>query len=209
VETNQHTSIARPDLHAFCGHASRDLHLPFQDDHAAYACNGHIAIRHDSLGPTQYRSYADVPVYERISALLLDEDYPQTRPVPVLPKSKPCPSCMGTGRATTCDDCEGNGEFRHGNHDYTCKTCDGRGQYTSVFAEPDTQCNACSGSGRKHEHQIPIQVGSQAVGLAYLRLIAPLPGVQLHLKKSAGPTGTAPIRFTYAGGCGVILPMRV
>ena len=74
-----------------------------------------------------------------------------------------CGECHGVGTVTSheCDDCDGRGEFAHGNHDYECAECDGTGR---VRHKVPTTCDVCRGTGHAAT-PIPIAGMNDGVGV--------------------------------------------
>lgn len=63
-------------------------------------------------------------------------------------KTERCPHCRGTCRATevSCDECQGEGHFSHGSHEYKCNECQGDG--IIVHRGIGATCTYCHGAGR-------------------------------------------------------------
>lgn len=122
-----------------------------------------------------------------------------------------CLACKGHGRAktTSCDDCEGDGFFWHGRHEYECQSCNGCGNVSEPTESPDgVQCHHCRGSGVIFSHRACVHCfGDEKFGIApkYLLLLQSLPGCRM-----AADFGPEPIiAFRFDGGHGVVMPMRV
>lgn len=80
-----------------------------------------------------------------------------------------------------------------------CDKCDSRG---SAHDCPDCQCTCrkCDGRGSVTE-TVTGAIGEAFYTAHYLNLLATLPAVQVPV---APPTGTAPMRFTFDGGEGLL-----
>jgi len=124
--------------------------------------------------------------------------------LPDLPKAMACEACGGNGTIHPCPDCVG-GEFSHGEHEYTCKTCCGMGylfgDHLAEDQEDELICHVCHGSGRSRNQ--PIEVGCALISRRFLEAIAQLPGAKL-----ANPvTATDPVYFLSDLGDGCVMPM--
>ncbi|WP_291384992.1 MULTISPECIES: hypothetical protein [Achromobacter] len=201
------------DLKPFCG---RDdprefLNHPWQEDGATYASNGHIGIQVDVVQPdapavsaTMAGRIQKLLAEARANTIPLDIKFPDVAP-------KPCPRCEGRGFviAVECDECEGDGWFEHGSHNYDCKECNASGEIVQPAGRADPkaeECWSCDGNGtvstHVHLHANGITYGFQE---KYLRRIATLPAVRLFVSSD----NSAAARFDFEGGSGVLMPVRV
>jgi hypothetical protein len=140
-------------------------------------------------------------------------------PVPaVTVKSEPCTQCGGTDKAVECPECKGAGYvvFSTDFNDYDgpeCKTCNGSGQISeSGYAHLKNRmlwlaeskpvgCDNCI-NGRIWPMAGEV-VGNAKFHVRLLDLIGKLPQVEI------GVLGELDIsRFRFAGGDGLIMPMR-
>ena len=125
-----------------------------------------------------------------------------------------CKICKGTGLITQidCDDCDGDGWFRHGAHEYECRNCDGSG----VINRPgkgDT-CPNCFGTGADGRecpstHGDPLRgIAASSFYIAALRAI----GGEISAQPAANPdeaAGTGPLWILrFPGGRGALMPMH-
>ncbi|MGQ5522956.1 hypothetical protein ACUHMQ_06800 [Chitinimonas sp. PSY-7] len=207
------STVSKLDLRQFCCTRRDNLKTPFYDEAHCYASNGHIAIQHNDPVQPGARPYQEAGnMRQRLLNYLGDSGYSLAEAIKPLPEAKPCSACDGIGKAQKCNDCEGEGSFWHGAHEYSCQECDGMGQAVSLLSEGEHTCNICNGSGNQTEYHIPVKVGHQQIALHYLRIIAALPDAKLHLKPGGAETAAsqdqAPILFTYTGGRGVVMPLR-
>lgn len=184
-------------LHRFCANKldmREHLRKPFAADGFAVATSGAILVRVPYVGTDLPAAKFDVKqIFKRCSAT-------EFLPLPALPDGKPCLHCNGKGRivGAECDACEGDGEFEHGRHSYSCKECDGDGFIEGRGSEEVT-CRHCNGMGFDRE---TFEFGRNDFDLRYLLMIAALPGAVM---------ADAPLRqgahFKFDGGEGVVMPM--
>lgn len=123
-----------------------------------------------------------------------------------LPPAVKCGHCHGTGHSyqVKCEDCDGEGEFDHGLHTYECKECGGDGFIkTSPHSDgaKKVECYECDGTGEGFQ---AVPAGQAHFQRRYLHLIQQLPNCRLG---TMGGTGTA--LFTFDGGWGALMPVRV
>lgn len=183
------------DLKPFC--AVNDirtyLNAPFVVDGQTVATNGQIMIRVQGVDPAANQ---DAPIAQNVRTLF-EKAYTDFVPLPTLPKAQKCRVCKGAGfiEDADCKDCNGNGEFMHGVHEYECKNCDGMGTVGRVQCW-DSECDG--GFVRK-----AVQIGDATFSVRYLRLIAALPNARIC---TDGPHGTA--AFVFDGGEGRVMPCR-
>jgi hypothetical protein len=188
-----------PDqLQKFCadGDFRRYLNNPFMQGEYAVASNAEIAIRTTEFEgeyPAKEDKWVDISaVIDRACK----SELPML-PIPAdLPPTKLCPDCDRKDwyAKETCDDCNGEGTFEHGRHEYDCKNCDGEGEIKA-------QCLKCGGKGYLIE---AVQIGDAHFSSSYLALLADLPGIAI---APNGKDGAA--YFKFDGGDGVLMPMRM
>lgn len=181
------------------------LAMPHRANGFLYASNGYIAVRvqDDPAIPCCENNgtplFVDIPKnVEKWLSNTSDFDFqPIVLPEPV---NETCPNCKGSGLFIKCVECDGTGEFEHGDYTYTCKSCDGKGRKKSDTGNLD--CEECNGSGVR-EAFIPLR------GMFFLptsiRAIAVLPGIEL----AAIPGPFMQVKFRFNGGCGIIATVRV
>jgi hypothetical protein len=180
------------------------LRQPWRVGNRTYATNGHYALRLDGADGDESTDPAHKAPTDTIEKLIAEHkpgcDFGQ---VPELPPPIPCDTCRGTGRVGSeeCDDCDGDGTFYHGRHEYDCKECDGRGNQISDGTTHT--CPDCCGLGELRSCS-RVAIGCAEGDAAYLRVIDKLPGV----KVASGQTKENPIAFVFDGGSGILMPMR-
>lgn len=123
-----------------------------------------------------------------------------------LPPKVICTYCGGKGYSyqVDCEDCDGDGEFDHGQHTYCCKECDGEGSIKTSAASDGAKkytCAHCAGTGEDFQ---AVFVGGTHFRRRYLAMLADLPGCRIGL--SVEEPGTAVYRFD--GGWGALMPCR-
>lgn len=192
---------------------------PWSHGEFTYATNGYIIIRIPRL--------ADVPendecpkVWEGDLAELFTREPAAWIDVPEVDyEGEECERCDGTKEAYLCPECEGYGEvFLQSRFNVyegqDCATCNGDGQLPqdewdafvkchSFKGEPIKEvCDGCDGTGIatcRESHD----VNGVLINEKYLWMIGNLPGAKL------GTFGEPdPVRFTFDGGDGLVMPMR-
>jgi len=200
--------ITQELLQKFC--AANDyreyIRRPWKVGERVYATNGKYAIRLDSADGHSVEEITGkrANVEKLIAEHVVVSEWGS---VPNLPAKIDCWACRGTGkvRLGECEDCDGNGSFWHGNHDYECQNCDGTGWH-AVDGGAEQDCSHCLGIGEELcRRENFTKVYNATVDGAFLRVIAQLPNV----KVSSGKTATDPIMFEFDGGCGLLMPLRV
>ena len=190
-------------LRSFCASESDPrewMRTPFRVGDYAYATNGHFLVRvaADGLGLSELGKGGPINVEELVAKNVADK----FEPFPKLPRPRTCFICSGKGfvLAHTCPDCDGEGEFDHGDHTYECKECDGDG---FIYGKGERRtCHECD--GRKVErHQIH-PLGCSSFDLAYLHHIKRLPGAEIHIRPMPGCAF-----FRFDGGGGLFMPARM
>ena len=115
-----------------------------------------------------------------------------------------CSPCNGSGQCYRCPDCDGRGEFEHGNHTYECYECEGTGQVEEkgVFENDEPQqCAQCDGTGLVGEQSV--EVYDSKFAFRNFHKIIDLPHIRIATNKNE------PAYFTFDGGEGVMLTMRM
>ncbi len=195
------------DLQRFCAneHDLRSyLHKPWAHKGYTYASNGHICIRVPA--PDQAETVFPHKVGDAAASIFERPAGAEYAPLPEFAPAPDCGTCEGRGKVKMepCADCDGDGYFEHGHHEYHCKECDGEG---SIYGVGDMQdCPDCCGSGRQARFVRFIPgVGYDS---RYLAWIAALPGAKFAIGAAAkyGEHQGAG-RFTFDGGEGVLMPM--
>lgn len=191
-------------LKEFCSSSDdpRDyLRAPMRIGQHIYATTGWVAIRVPDDGTIAANDCHKLP---RMPALF-EVPVEQYSDMPALPSGDKCEACKGSGREfkESCDECDGQGDFSHGNHMYDCKGCDGEGKVDMLFPTgPGQRCADCIGTGCKKGSTY--KVGAATYQLYLLTKISTLPGIKIHI-----PTdGDSPAKFIFDGGEGVVLPCR-
>ncbi|KDD42581.1 hypothetical protein [Bordetella bronchiseptica] len=202
------------DLKPFCGRYDPRpfLNAPWQEDGKTFASNGHIAIMTDGL-PDATLPPADPKMAGRIPKLLAQVESNTIEVAINLPTepAETCRRCAGSGYVISqaCDDCDGEGWFEHGTHDYECKECDGEGEHatTATAQTPGAkECNSCDGMGVLMTRYVELRANGTAYKFQerYLALISRLPSARLIVSAD----NFAAARFEFSGGRGVLMPCR-
>jgi hypothetical protein len=124
-------------------------------------------------------------------------------------RTEKCTRCRGTGRAiyVGCFECDGNGYFVHGSHDYKCKECHAEGEIVQAGTGPT--CRLCHGVGRA-----PVRIKSSTHGdpstersassiyVAALRAI----GGEISVTTVRSPASEFYV-LRFPGGHGALMPM--
>lgn len=191
-------------LQKFCAKSDIRYYLlkPWINSGHAFASNGHIAVRVPSDGLFSVVAHGEGQ--EPNVGALVDNAKALGLPLMAIPELAPpevCEACAGTGTAYECEECEGEGSFTHHGKEYDCKWCNGLGQHQNGQGDPET-CFHCDGFGEKAYR--PVAVGDSHFDRRYLALIAALPNAMI---APNGPAGVA--YFTFDGGDGALMPMRV
>lgn len=151
---------------------------------------------------------SDLPADRYASLLAREWAKPGYSPVlmPPLPALPCCSYCAGTGASFECTVCNGVGEIECSlGHYHECEACEGNGRtYTGQGRfVPCPQCRGrkidCDPSGKSI-----IAIGVAHAKLSDLHRIADLPGLEVFVLGR-----DAPLRFRFAHGCGLIMPVRV
>jgi hypothetical protein len=192
------------DMAQFCATRDTRKHLfsPFRLNGFIYATDGEIAIRI----PDDGSEVADCESgLEKIEHFFQMPENILFQQIPLLNITLKCAECSGTGFVNyvhvDCDECDGEGVFKHGAHDYDCKECNGSGEYRSVTLGSKNECNQCDGSGNQ-----PIQavaIGNTFLNHKYLVKMNNLPNCTIATNGKIERS-----YFKFDGGSGVIMPCR-
>lgn len=200
------------DLTRFCGPKDERpcLAVPHPVPGGAVASNGHILILVDGAEVAQPNEAERLT--ESIAAnvaKMLDQarlhDFADAIPAMSLSLDnyEECTRCDGNGyvKEVPCQDCDGEGQFMRGRHEYTCQQCDGSGVETFWDAE-QTRCPECGGS---QVEQDAVKFGANAthgINTKYLHLLQSLPECVVSWATDEW------IVYRFTGGCGVVAAMR-
>lgn len=193
------------DLQRFCKEGScSGLERPFSQGAFTYASDGWIAVRVPRVESAEENPKA--PDMSRIP--WGHEDLDDFGPLPDydIATAKQCRHCKGSGKASTCPECGGEGEVTldsgYNEYDVECATCHGEGTVPGRPKDEVEPCDRCKGSG--HDLISPVTWGNGYISMAILERIKDLPGVKL----STHGNGLEPFRFVFDGGEGLAMPLR-
>lgn len=186
--------VSKPD------YISYYLHKPFDRGNYTYATNSHIAARVPKID-----GFEPIPddKLKKLEELFDGNSRDDFVELTKLPHPEKCTSCNGSGVGYKCPSCDGEGDFEHEGHEYDCKECGGSGEVDDGDDAHKQPCWKCDGSG--HAAQ-PVKVGAGHFDRRYLAKLMELPGVKF------APHPSDPMRiayFTFDGGEGLLMPMRV
>lgn len=196
------------DITKFC--ATNDprhyLHKPMRHDGFLYATTGHIAVRIED-DPAIEAEPMPASLQNSVLQKMATDDTDRTwRPVPQVngATAKPCAYCDGMGRVVACPDCDGDGEFEHGDYMYECKSCDASGWVAAPSKGVEQKCLDCCGSGVSWQETV--EFDGVHIAARYIHLIGTeIPGAEIGISKD--PTGIQIFRAPGIVGC--VMPMRV
>lgn len=196
------------DLQQFCSRGDDPrsyLRQPWTFNGHRYGCNGHILVRIPA--PNEPNEPEAHELAEKAEQLVLVRAAVSKNYIalPPFPAPKRCLGCGGDGQRlmVKCEDCDGDGYFERGRHEYQCKECDGDG---FLDADEDTEgaamrdCPECRGIGY---HSAAAPVADCSYDVIYLRLLANLPGLRIC---THGYDHGA--HFAFDGGEGLLMPRR-
>ena len=196
------------DITKFCapGDIRHYLHKPMRHEGFLYATNGHIAVRvadDPAIEAEPMPANLQNSVLQKMATDTTDRTW---RPVPQVngAAAKPCAYCDGTGRVVECPDCDGDGEFEHGDHTYECKACDASGWVASPIKGAGAKCHDCHVSGISWQETVEFDGVHIAARHIYL-IGTEIPGAEIGISKD--PTGIQLFRAPGIVGC--VMPMRV
>jgi hypothetical protein len=199
-------------LQPFCAVSDVRYYLNhiFKKGDFLFASNGHVIVRMPDDGTVEIHPETLNNTIDTDKVLCLE--WPADGFIPfdfsapdVIEK---CHTCNATGRTfqkEDCDECDGEGEFKHESHYYECKQCDGSGQIRAAYGEKCT-CEDCKGTGIQYAY-LTIPDGRQ-FNYQYILKLESLPGVVYLPDHSDTDYGSAPMRFKFDGGMGLLMPVR-
>lgn len=142
------------NLKPFCAINDPRLYLnnliPLKAGHCA--CDGFIFVVADSPVPEPYTTPIELlgfkpeEVAETARRGVAAAEY--LHPVSEVDYyTVPCGTCggAGIGKMSKCDECDGEGSFINGSHEYECKNCNGTGELYCDDGSDD--CPKCHGTG--------------------------------------------------------------
>ena len=196
------------DITKFCapGDIRYYLHKPMRHEGYLYATTGHIAVRIEddpAIEAEPMPANLQNGVLQKMATDTTDRTW---RPVPQVngAAAEPCAYCDGTGRVVDCPDCDGDGEFEHGDHTYECKACNASGLVASPIKDAGAKCHDCHGSGMSWQETV--ELDGVHIAACYIYLIGTeIPGAEIGISKN--PTGIQLFRAPGIVGC--VMPMRV
>jgi hypothetical protein len=198
-------TVSAVDLQRFCwaNDYRKYLRQPWAHKGWMYASNGHILVRVPS--PEHAETVFAEKVAESAVGMLADSGEREYAPLPAFTLGPVCECCKGVGtvKQSKCPDCDGEGEFDHGEYTYHCKECDGEGWIDDPAGE-ERECDACYGFGTESKR---IDFGGIGYQARYLRLIKDLPGLVFSPGTRADETTIKAAHFTFDGGEGLLMPM--
>lgn len=181
----------------------RELTLhPWKVGGFVVATNGHIAIRVAAFGDLLL---VDAEMKKNpIPKCIDDAKAPglELFSIPALPEPHTCEKCNGSGIAHVCEDCDGEGVLiKKSGNEIDCPACKCSGQVPEGNGD-EIECWFCDGRGE--EPYQAIQIGDGHFDRRYLAMIAALPNARI------APNGPKDVAyFTFDGGDGALMPMRV
>jgi hypothetical protein len=192
------------------------LHAPcLVDGHGIVASDGSILVVVDAATPVTPSPAGEMPdrvrealesLHQKKAAALL---HTATEALHISGNATEilCQTCKGHGKRrpqiySECDDCEGTGSFKHGQHTYTCTECNGEGEVQHAdLTRPAMRCDDCCGTGLKPQG-VSIPGNTVQIQQAYLTHIQRLPNATIYT-----PTEKyGPVYFTFTGGWGAVMP---
>ena len=191
------------DLQRFC-HEYRgkgSLSTPFSRGDYTYATDGRMIVRVPRLKDMPERDNAPKADHLGWNHSELSD---WTNPPKIdLSGTEKCSLCKGSGKATVCPECDGEGEVvaetAMNEYEVTCKTCEGDG----ATAGGKDMCSSCDGTGLYIDN--PVKYGSRYIGGLLLAKMSILPDLQF---SHYGGIEDA-VRFIFDGGEGLVMPFRV
>lgn len=193
------------DLQKFCSHDDLREYLrqPWTHKGRTYASNGHVLVCVSC--PEHSETIANNPLADKVIDLLAKAGKTNYAPLTGFKKPEQCGACHGKGqtRQVKCDDCDGEGEFSHGRHEYKCKECEGDGWMAASAFDDDAELHDCPNCGGAGYHHSDAKFGVANFSSVYLLWLSELPGVQM-----ATSEFPAAAHFTFDGGEGLLMPRR-
>lgn len=181
------------DLAPFCARPQNDsrsyLWRPFALEGGTAASNWHLLVwvsedrGAEPLSSESAAKIAGVAAKAKARALLADGWQPVSG---VALSDKRCPRCNGHGALSfvKCDDCDGEGNFWHGRHEYECQNCEGRGELLQPGRkqfdyEGERVCEHCCGTRLRPNMPSGIGCDRQTVQSVYIALLQQLPNAEI------------------------------
>lgn len=210
------TGIPLEILEKFTIRGGTILNKVFHDGSFAWASNRFILIRTPSNHPRSDDQEGAIEKFSKILEEFPTEDSPLwTSEIPSgEAKTKPCPTCRGGKKATSCPECDGHGEIeldhdwidhagkhRSTTYEVDCESCNGKG----IIRGGDDDCPDCDGTGVEEIYS-PVPFGIHYIDARRLQSISVLPGIQIHPNINGQPFKQIPIRGD--GWIGVVMPCR-
>lgn len=211
------TAVAPVDLAALCNQDDPREHLrtPWAVPGGAAATNGIYLVFLAGADAPEFSGPGDTETYTRelidqarMAAAVQTLTWTRLETV-FIPDAPACGDCAGSGkvRVTECYDCDGNGEFSHGFHEYVCQECHGIGT-VPASGGPESPCERCDGDGRRWDH-VPVRPPGTprkwgANAKYVLRLRSHLPDAEI-----AFMAGRDMFAIRFPGGLGLLMPLRM
>jgi hypothetical protein len=176
---------------------------PIRRDGFLYATNGHIAVcipDNPEIDASNDETRPDFSFIHKAMA-----EITEFNPVSVeMPPPATCPTCGGAGFRVECPDCDGDGTFYHGDHEYDCKNCDGDGTLPADEGEKGTvPCSHCDSTG--HDPFQTVRIGNSPFARRYVSMLKELPNAVIWTNPEKE---LASAFFKFDGGFGVVMPCR-
>jgi len=210
------------DLKAFCSRNKSIYSLypsdPWRKNGYWHATDGCIYVRlkapgceESDLGAFTIPIDVDKLPWEEAKRGRRLKSFPLLNSLPARPEP-PCKTCAGTGYATFCEECDGEGVvcFSNDYHEYEfeCKTCKG----TKYFASQEHPCPDCGGIPNYLQANLELEKGCWFKRY-YLEKIIRLPSVRYYnppLKRPRwGVVHRVLLYFEFTGGRGMLAGVRL
>lgn len=210
-------------LKAFCNEIRAATATPFSAGEHTFATDGYILLRVPRMAEVPERD--DAPKIDTTEGNLgfsLSKEPLSWVPIPKVElKYRPCNICNGTGRMYECPECDGDGnvEWSSDFHEYEdeCRMCGGSGTVSAeelkrqkinpeIRKLTDLACPDCCTQGQESKG-VPIDpgvmIGDTRFSIVLLHRLHNLSDVEIG---TINPY--APARIRFAGGDGLLMPMR-
>lgn len=196
-------------LQKFCSqsHWKADYNSPFSYEGKTYATDGFLLIRLDEE-VEGVRPFFKFP-YDTIQNCFTQplREFSPLGQFESEEVREECRHCEGTGKITTCPECDGSGELEldsgYNFYGVECQTCEGTGQYSDPNGEED--CENCDGKGVMSVRKL-VTIGQSNFDNRLLnKLIQNLP-TEAKIAPALEPMRAAVLRWS--GGEGLIMPCR-
>lgn len=196
-------------LQKFCSKHSWKTFMekPFVFQGKTYATDGYLLVRveEELEGVSPYSEFPFEAIQENFNKPLREPlNLKQFESEEI---REQCNHCGGTGKVTTCPECEGSGEIEldsgYNFYSVECQTCGGTGEYSDP--EGDETCENCDGEGTVSVRKL-VTIGVSNFDNRLLnKLIQNLPP-DTEIAPAHEPMRAAVLRWT--GGEGLIMPYR-